>query len=1298
MKYYKNSDADRFYHITHTKLKLHSSQAQSYYFVWLALAIITVAGLPLLQMLLANLGTRSILSINYNYFIVSLCFISGVPIGFYILYKIFADKIQDREMKPYVFRPQVIIIVLVTCFVYILFLLFYLFICINTKTNFITDRYLVIMQTKVIDEKDVQPNFQNYFKDEINKKNFVDKLKMHFIYTKDTGINLSSENILSIKLDSTDSHFNHEVGDTLKIFISTSDYFKLVLKKPDYNWNELLITSFPTFFNTFLAMWVFIVMILMPTLIKKRITKSREEYTYLYFSHFLKAIVFSDLNVLIGFALFICLSFIPGFLVQLDPEGLMKQHLINGLAFYSFWASSLVWVIFPILKSYFKLGDTLQAYSTHIIDHQILPFLDKHIIIIGTGNLGALLIKSCFFNIHPEGYGINTICDDEDPRNDDIIKDFSDYQIIIDKNLEIYLVSTRMIIIDSNKAHFKEFLDSEKEFPVGIIPPGTLSPKFKGIMILGICGDATNRFVLNAARADYSQLIINSTPDNKLSYKLALDMKLKTKSILSINDISSFDNLTSFTYDQPTYLIDTKLIEAITVAQRIVIWTLKYLLTKHDEVDNFKNIDKLYPKVLLVGNGKIIYYIIQALLMIHNIEVIELINKFFHNHKHSKKTDSEVQSLIFKITKKIVWSNLILLTGDEDIYKELDIIQNPYEKIKKGKWKFYPLRFKDIDTESGEFSVKTYYCDKFNNFENYFDVLKVEKPNLAVLISDKGYDSTSMFIRLSNAAEILKKDKLSIISYSHRFDKYFLEDQIKKYFTYNLDRNEIVGFPSQLPKESKIARDFVTANQYASMIRSLYENKTQIDGGHDRKVGEITCALDDEPCAIMQTICKMNDFEIEDIKDMDSNNTFLPSFIFGYSFDERRYKNTFIFTGTAKLVYVTKTKKNSESRVFINCDTNSLASFQNIFKDNMKCEEISLDSSNLNSPGMFKDCPITTMLRHKNKHVDLDKNKRLFKFNYNVCEKANFKNPKLFSNYAHYKIWADSRYPGSMAEALANVLLHKVNRRAFESNDIHYLPQICFSTSSPYPQIYKNFTTKGRFNIYSKLWNEKEFKENHPDVMNPDYLGRSVEDRKRRFNKGIINAIKIKKGESFKIVDNKVVDDSEWFNYGLALNIHLNKCYAKNGYSLFLIKKYYTEGIINVKNIKYPEKQCIEVSEYYPIKLIGEDSIYDFNEKKYDFCIGTCYTTQSKPNETDPNQGDDITLKGKNIIDQFFNSKNCISNPSNVNDQQYELVIIRKDVVKKAEEEFEKQNNHTEDDDEAENRKYQNMLFFIENL
>lgn len=424
----------------------------------------------------------------------------------------------------------------------------------------------------------------------------------------------------------------------------------------------------------------------------------------------------------------------------------------------------------------------------------------------------------------------------------------------------------------------------------------------------------------------------------------------------------------------------------------------------------------------------------------------------------------------------------------------------------------------------------------------------------------------------------------------------------------------------------------------------------------------------------------------------------IPNFIFYYSFQERRFRNTFIFTGTARLNYYKEIKNINEILIYclINCDENYRRKFLKMINDNFELgegENRTLWNEIIDS-GMFSNYPISCILRHPNRYQDVwIQRPRIIKGCFDKLKPVQFKKTEkdlyekaekdLFDT-AHFKIWSDGQnIPGSLATALSKIILSDCIDG--ERKPI-LIPHIEFSTNRPATEVVinKKNLRVAQDSIYIGLCNANKFRMMKEKKQNTTFTGEI-----NHTSQDLIRAIKIKLGgilEISKFEDSFMIfDKTKWVEYAFNLLNHLNS--FSNSYSLYIILKNYVEGT-NEENRMFENTKFTGVTEFSLYKRIIK------NSKRVSIIKNGFWIIKNWVNCE--NSRDDI---GYHIMPERENSNN--KNLLNEKFQSYELAIIRKELLdnylnllfsKSVEE------NYINSKTDKEQEKYKNMLCFIDDL
>lgn len=989
---------------------------------------------------------------------------------------------------------------------------------------------------------------------------------------------------------------------------------------------------------------------------KKKINNSE---IYIYWYNFLKSLILENPLILLSIVLFTTLT-ISSFVLR-GKGDISDRHFIYSVAFYSFWFASLTAIVAPLFIKIRILNHTYFNFTSHRLGNAILPSIYDHIVVIGIGTLGSQLIENCFFDIHPEGYCLETICPNKDKYINKIVNDISDYDLIINKELELQLISRRIIIIENNDYRFSTAYKISEDKTIGIF--NVADDHNLNIGLICVNGNANKNSILSFARCENSQVIVNTTPDSNLSLQLSASFP-RQKLILSVNSATAYEYLTSTTYDRAVYTIDTQQVEGIVISQVIFCWGFTNISNnlyrlKNESLNDSDLKSKIFSKldieesneifvselkknivrggndkILIAANGSYIFYIIQSLWMTLKFTL--------------GMTNLEINQLLEK--------KLLILTSDEKIRDE----------VKKGKWCFYPIRDRNTTVKASYFeSMKIDCCDSqieisttisdILNFDSYLDIFKKDKIGLIVLMNDKSLDAVKMFTEAANSSEIISNSSKNqikpphIIVYSLASDQIFLDSLFKKYFTFNARRNEKIGFPTQLTKESQISKDYVSSNQLASMLRSIYVNR-HLEEHNNEPIAEVIFSIIQKPGAQAYLVSKLCGLEIL----FERTNNRVPNFIYYFSTEMNIYRDTFLFKGTAKLDEIDYESGFDDviRYCFVNCEEQYRARMEKIILKNLELvSSIYSEDKFFNrkyDSGMFSHYPISSILKHSEIHHDiLNLRKRLYvstkkpniqKFSDQNVQDLNSSDFLMLFNIANFSVWSEGEEtPGSYAGLLATLMLKDLSQNV---SDFEYTPEILFSNNRP------SFELQG-------------LQELPGTIAQDSFYIKLVKNgaSNSNINKNI-RAIKLNLASRF------IQENLEWSNYLFDLKDHLMKMNGK--YTFFIIEKIFLEG-----------------THHEGSEGISEVSIYKKVNSRRDI--------KNPINEFRVLRKRKIALN--NIISfasEFRNDEDWnLYRDSQILPQSYEIILIRDDIVESAK---------IEAFDGSRHRKFQNMIFVIDDL
>ncbi len=920
-------------------------------------------------------------------------------------------------------------------------------------------------------------------------------------------------------------------------------------------------------------------------------------YYYIIFPISLLWLALSTIITFISNSQYIILS-IPG--NQEFNNELFFQKWINGpdclIAFFSAFTAAAFTFIY-VFQDHHKV---LREFTSKTVLDSMLNQMNDHLIIIGMQCLGGNLLRTVFPDIHmserghphkrsisrilfkilikilsPSGKSIRTTNESE-----------RSFRVIVDENLGVYLVSTKVLVIDKDESQFRMLMEKRSDYSVGFYTPWRDTEQ---ILFLAIAGNVVHPTIQLAANFNTAKLIDCTSQDNDIAMSLAT-LKSPKRKIFSYYHTPLYDVVTALTYQNSTYLIDSASIEGTSVSQRIIVWFMQHLYEKgvidRHSGDYEKGEYSKMPKILFVGRGKIPYSIIRAIIL--SMETIGI---------------SYQEAVQFLNRSCTIFTDDTLFADEYTPYDSKRkryrsfglnavIPQKVYTKFQN--WEFYPLRRHNSNFYRDAMNIPVFYKD-LNNFENYAELLKImhkigRYPDLIVFLDYEPFGSLAHLNRAINTLEIHQNSITAplpyIITSASYYDRIFLNEQLMRYLLSNNPAEKVRGFPTPLPIEANLTRDSVASNQNASMVRALLTTqedsrmcwiKGKAEPQIERRVqmleteerinhheAEVTFCLSDNAGSLARLLTQMFSRKVEAF-DPGSPR---PSFSFCHSFKERHFQQTFIFTGTA---YLTKNQSTETAdaidAMYINTSDESFK----FYKDALEpfSSRLTGGPKELSCPGngsVLTDCAISTFQKHTNVPTyQLGRLKAGLNRNHHHVS-----TPRL-PERVHMNIWGDGNdIPGTYCETLCDIMTWK--DVTGEQGSRGCLPLIEFTTSIPCGQ-----TNRAQKKFYIRLWDEDKYLEEENKLLdilrkikeaeNLDFFGiKKLHNRnklkgqiqlvERAFFKsqeikrfGTILGLKIKKGGG--LIDWPSIDDKHsrfdlnkgdaWYRYAIDLLYFLNK-------------------------------------------------------------------------------------------------------------------------------------------------------------
>lgn len=416
-----------------------------------------------------------------------------------------------------------------------------------------------------------------------------------------------------------------------------------------------------------------------------------------------------------------------------------------------------------------------------------------------------------------------------------------------------------------------------------------------------------------------------------------------------------------------------------------------------------------------------------------------------------------------------------------------------------------------------------------------------------------------MFISSTTAIEIINKTlefrhnkknmyNPHILTYSSRNDEFYLTRHFKKYLTFNKNRIDKIGYPTQLVKESFIIKDWQSALRYTSILKAFISenNFTQQKEKFDCHIAEITFSAREQNGSLANLAASLAGKEIlyETYKDSK-----VPRFLNYHSTAEIYYKDTFLFKGLA--ILENRCDINGIEDIlnyyFINCERESRDKIYELVNDNLGIKQPLGSVNNLvdefkkRDLGMFSNYTGSSILRHPDKYFDIIHRRPTFYFSPNapkpiVKENTDISLKNRF-NVGDFTIWSDGEdTPGSLAEVLAEVILCSTREKKGIKNNKWDI-QVFHSSNRPSP--YCN--------------HDKIIPEETVFTQDSFYI-RLKPKSKNNMKLGLIRAIKV------KLSGEILLEDLDWTEYLFKLIEHLNSK-STFKYILYIIDRLFIEGL-----------------------------------------------------------------------------------------------------------------------------------------
>ncbi len=787
------------------------------------------------------------------------------------------------------------------------------------------------------------------------------------------------------------SHYLNEKSKNIFIPITSAFFYMLIL------------------FGTF---YIFI-----PSLLSNSSEYTVSNYRYFYFNWFLKLVFHSyPLTMMVSliihtFGIISLTLIIP----QINIDDIFDFQQRTDLQMFIFRTllplvlTSAIAFINPIVKVYYSFGDINFSYLFHTCSMLIHRFINNHLIFIGYDSLARPTLNNILTFYHH-----NT----------------KDIEPFLDSDLNIILVSKKIIIIDDDSRNFYLIFNSPNDPKLGLIQIDNR----KKLFALAIKGQANEVYVQKLAYLDKCNMLINTEKHIDLSLYINLNKKENQKFIFTIFDQIPISYLKSTNDSNGTYFIHKPMITGINIGLR-AFFSLNKAGSQFDK------------KICIVATGKkVVYYLLKTLYLTLKLTLgfkDDEIHAFFKKNIIVCTDDNEFLESCIQTNSE----SMDIISSDNqkrEYYIYLNEHNSDYQGSKSQRQKMVYVNIFKLDITKSDNFVKLMQNE--NNIELFIinDESKIFR-NLRIL--KKLMDALGMS-RYNNVinADISNYRIPEIILNTNVLEFRYTRSLLEMYYTVNLkkfnyDKTQLKYHVESLLDDSIIVSDYVTANSISSIARSIVKDENKLCDI------EMSFCLSDRPGALASILCNLlgQKVEIKPNRNLIKSSIaglLLPSFNFCFSKSVANYPDVYIFHGLAKLQKfkpINDLASDVIKRVTFDLhgikeeNKNKIYDFlhQNLQVNHNKFEDV-INNYNCDSP--LDECIIKHVLRHEN--IDNLLNKDII-INKTESDYEDLDEPQNSpDNIANISILGDGDdNPGSIAAVLLALTLTPINNLDVENSD-----------------------------------------------------------------------------------------------------------------------------------------------------------------------------------------------------------------------------------------------------------------------
>lgn len=608
---------------------------------------------------------------------------------------------------------------------------------------------------------------------------------------------------------------------------------------------------------SFISLMTIYLIFLLPDILLHKIDKQKSDdrnNKYIYWLYFFKSrFIESPVILIISLPLLNLLFGAISYLFFIPSTNMTDRIKFTCI---SLIITALVAIAADLLKSYTNLTKIYNDYSNHLIKNRLILINKFSVMVIGYGNYGSTVINTLYLDFINH---LNQLVQKKSKKSPS-----KDFEIIIDRDFELRLLSRRHIIIDIDTTKLEEtFSDSAFNFKFGFFncTHFFMSPQIASVLDIdskfalpGIAADGADLGLWKILNFHSKPIIIDTTSDYKINIKLKKYLESNTikqidqpKLITTVfNELieSQFLNTPSTeTHPYSSYPINYSFYESIAIVQRLI-----QLISKL-RIDNIQNINIFLSCHKMVTTEIINTLVANLNLFLSKDEVTEFIQNQIFIDNHTPSIQDPTSYNFFAN-----YMNNITHIIEFDNFKNLTLTDK--------KESFYSILTSD-----------TKYQKSYNIF---------------IVYSNLPLHSIKLLIDVRNLIHSLQINKsyiLTSISEDYEADvKEIIDSHMK-----SMDLLQDQYYPS-LPSEFIMKKDLAICNQITSIISALVKHDTSINSQYfnlSNPIIQFEICLSNEPLNLIYLLAKLKGYTIKSI--IKSTILPIPSFIFNFSYTNLGY-------------------------------------------------------------------------------------------------------------------------------------------------------------------------------------------------------------------------------------------------------------------------------------------------------------------------------------------------------------------------------------------------------------------------